>query len=448
MKLIRRLSSGLYLVSQHLITVNGVYYYNRKYPTDLIHRFGGSVRKKVSLQTRDPLIAARKASKMATQDEALWKAMRGNPDLPIPEVRKAATALLAEYRPTEWKETHSYYPGEVRTWSKPEVLATLLQDDDSSLLGTEVHEEANRILKGEKAVPLLSEALEVYLKEHKNRNDKQFEKVTRYGLGLVFSTLGDRPMDAYDREEVREWRDDLLKDTKNKMATIRRRLDAINTVFRKGCVEYQLMLSNPFAKLNLPGEGLDSEERQPFTNSELLAIREGVLSKNDDIRWIVGLLVETGARAGEVIGLRSGDLKLDATIPHVQFRWHEKLGRRLKNRNSERDVPLVGVSLWAGRRALEVSPDGWLFPRYASDGNIKATHGENTINKWLKKLAGKTSHSFRHSLLDRLRDSGCPIDAAQQAVGHGPQTITRGYGKGYSLEKLRGYLDAAKLPEE
>ncbi len=139
-------------------------------------------------------------------------------------------------------------------------------------------------------------------------------------------------MDAYDREEVREWRDSLLRNTKNKTTTIRRRLDAINAVFRKGCVEYQLILSK---KLMLEGEGLDRQERLPFTYEELLAIRSGVLSADDEIRWIVGLLVETGARAGEVIGLRSSDLKLDASIPHVQFRWHEKLGRRLKNRQSE-----------------------------------------------------------------------------------------------------------------
>jgi integrase len=446
MKLVRRLSPGVYLVSQHLTTVNGVYYYNRKYPADLRHRFAGKVRKKVSLKTRDEGVAARKADQMATEDDALWNAMRGNPELPVPEIRKAAKSLIAEYNPSEQREENPSKPGEFAIWSKASVLDEMLEGD--SLHRGLIHEEAHRILEGNKSIPLLSEALEVYLKEHKNSDNKQFEKVTRYGLDLVFSMLGDRPMDAYDREEVREWRDNIVSTTKNKKTTIRRRLDAINVVFRKGCVEFQLMLPNPFANLNIPGEGLDSEGRHPFTESELLAIRAGVLSRDDDIRWIVGLLIETGARAGEVIGLRSSDLKLSAPVPNVQFRWHEKLGRRLKNKNSERDVPLVGVSLWAARRAIEASPDGWLFPRYASDGNIKATHAENTINKWLKKLAGKTSHSFRHALLDRLRDNGCPLDAAQQAVGHGPQTITRGYGKGYSLEKLRGYLEAAMLPDD
>lgn len=445
MKLVRRIAPGIYLVSKHLTTVNGVYYYNRKYPEELRSRFGGKVRKKVSLRTRDEAVAAREAAKMAAADDALWKAMRGNPDLPIPELRKAATALLSEYAPTEWQETHPDYPGEVRTWTKPAVLAELLEADGNPLLGTDIHQEANRVLKGGRAIPLLSEALEVYLKEHPNRDNKHSERVARLGVDLVISKLGDRPMDTYSRSEVTEWRDDLLKTTKT--ATFKRRLGSIKAVFNKGCAEFQLSLVNPFAGLTIHGDGLDSEERLPFTTEELIAIRSGVRSADDDIRWIIGLLVETGARAGEVIGLRSADLKLDAPIPHVQFRWHQKLGRRLKNRNSERDVPLVGVSLWSAQRSLQASPKGWLFPRYASDGNIRATSAENTHNKWLKGLTGKTSHSFRHTLLDRLRDSGCPEDAAKQMVGHGARTITRGYGKGYSLEKLRDYLDAAKLPD-
>ena len=438
-----RLLPGLFLVAKYLVLVGDIWHYNRKYPVDLLDRFGGKVRKKVSLKTRDPLVAARKASKMAAEDDALWQAMRTNRDLPDLKVRKAARALIADQQPTEWKEPHPYIPGQFAVWSKAQVLDELLEGHP--LHRTPIQAEARRILEGGQSIPFLSEALEVYLQEHKRRGSKELEKTTRLGVELVKSGLGDRPLDLYRREEITEWRDSLL--TEMTTGTFKRRLGSIKAVFNKACAEFQLDLVNPFEKLTIHGEGLDSKERPPFTYDELLTIRSEVRSKDDSIGWIVGLLVETGARCGEIVGLRSDDVVLSHAVPHLLIRPHPKLGRTLKNKQSERTVPLVGVSLWAAERALRASPRGWLFPRYAADHNIRATSAENTINKWLKKMTGKTTHSFRHGLLDRLRDSGCPEDAAKQMVGHGAMTITRGYGRGYSLEVLEGYLGAAKLPE-
>jgi integrase len=448
MRIIRRLAPGLFLVSKHLTTVNGIFYYNRKYPEELRHKFGGKVRKKVSLGTRDALMAARKASKMAAEDEALWNAMRGNAELVPLQTKKAAQSLISEYNPTEWKQP--YRPGELVTWSKSEVLASLMEDEQDPLYGTDIQKEASRILAGEKSTPFLSEALEVYLREHKNRDDKRFEKDTRLGLQLVFSKLGNRPMDSYTRQEITDWRDELLQATKT--ATFKRRLNSIKAVFNKGCAEFQLMLPNPFEKLTIRGEGLDSEKREPYTQPELVLIKKAVEAADDDMRWIVGLQIETGARLSEIVGLRSDDVDLTHSIPHLKIRPLLKLGRKLKNRQSERDVPLVGVSLWSAQRALKASPSEWLFPRYASDGNIKATHASNSLVKWLKKTVGRKegigNHSFRHTMLDRLRDSGCPEDAAKQIVGHGAQTITRGYGRGYSLEVLKNYLEMVRLPDD
>jgi integrase len=412
MKLVSRLSPGLFLVAQHLIKVSGVYYYNRKYPAELRERFGDKVRKKVSLRTKDHFIAARKASQLAAQDDALWSAMRGNDHLAAPDVRKAAAALIAEINPPEWEEENPRNPGEFTVWPKSSVLTTIMEQVGHPSYGTAIHDEAIRILGGKKSVPLLSDALEVYLREHKNSDDKQFVKVTRYGLDLVFSKLGDRQMDAYSRQEITEWRDHLLTTTST--GTFKRRLDSIRAVFRKACAEFQLSIPNPFERLTIRGDGLDATQRDTYTVSELVLIKKAVEARDDDIRWLVGLQIETGARLGELVGLRSDDVKLDHAVPHLKIRPQLKLGRKLKNKQPERDVPLVGVSLWAASRALvSCGKTGWLFPRYASDTGIKSTYASNTLVKWLKKTVGREgglgNHSFRHSIstdfgtLDALR---------------------------------------------
>ena len=153
----------------------------------------------------------------------------------------------------------------------------------------------------------------------------------------------------------------------------------------------------------------------------------------------------------EIVGLRIEDVFPQHDVPHLSFRPHERLGRTLKNANSERVVPLVGMALWGVTRALEGSggqSKGWLFPRYAEDNNIKATHASNTINKWLRATtkADKTSHSFRHSMRDRLRRVGTP-EEIQDAIGgwSSQASVGRGYGTGHLLTQLQEWLQRAAM---
>jgi len=63
------------------------------------------------------------------------------------------------------------------------------------------------------------------------------------------------------------------------------------------------------------------------------------------------------------------------------------------------------------------------------------------LNKWLKEngLAkeGQGLHSFRHTLVDRLRDAGVPKDVREQIGGWKSQGLSEGYGRGFSLARLR-----------
>jgi integrase len=217
-------------------------------------------------------------------------------------------------------------------------------------------------------------------------------------------------------------------------------------VFNLGRREFDIQASNPFEKLAIAREGLDAEKRLPFTQDELDTIAKACREANDDIRWIIAIQLATGSRLGEIIGLRRGDVFLDHEVPHIWIRPHEKLGRSLKTSGSARVVPLLGSSLWGATAAMrEDGGSDWVFPRYAKDNEIKATHASGTINKYLKEGLGipKTSHSFRHSMKDLLRDAGCPDDIQKQILGHGSRSISDSYGQGYKLPILRSWLEKA-----
>ena len=104
------------------------------------------------------------------------------------------------------------------------------------------------------------------------------------------------------------------------------------------------------------------------------------------------------ARIEEVVGLRREDVVLDHPVPHILIRFHHKLGRGLKKPSSERVVPLVGMALLGARQAMAQAingASGWLFPRYASDGQVKNTHASNAVNRWISKRIDNTSHGLR-----------------------------------------------------
>jgi integrase len=145
-------------------------------------------------------------------------------------------------------------------------------------------------------------------------------------------------------------------------------------------------------------------------------------------------------RLAEVIGLTAGDVHLDEEVPFVRLSEHP--WRRLKTAESERDVPLVGATLWGLKRALECSDGGLLFPRYCTPKGNKANYASSALNKWLRSYVpeGCVVHSFRHSMRDRLRAVQCPSDIIDQIGGWQTAGVGQGYGKGYELNILGSWL--------
>lgn len=155
-------------------------------------------------------------------------------------------------------------------------------------------------------------------------------------------------------------------------------------------------------------------------------------SLNTEAQLLVFAMADTGARIGELTGLEEEDIILDAEIPHIKIRPNRT--RALKTPQSERDLPLVGASLYAFKEL---------------DGPFKRYHGKpdlisSTINKYYRenKLFPSKSHSLyslRHSFEDRLTAVEPPDKVQAALMGH--KYIRPRYGDGPSLEQKRLWLD-------
>ena len=197
--------------------------------------------------------------------------------------------------------------------------------------------------------------------------------------------------------------------------------------------EHGIEGSNAFSGTFMPDRG-DASTRQPIPADKLRVIQQRCQTTDDEPRWLVALISDTGMRLSEAAGLAREDIVLDADIPHVIIRPHP--WRRLKTKGSERTLPLVGASLWAAKRAVEASQHAsYLFPRYCNDKGCKANSASAALNKWLKQTIGDdyVMHSFRHSMRDRLRAVSCPSETIDQIGGQSSGKVGEGYGEGYLL---------------
>jgi len=157
---------------------------------------------------------------------------------------------------------------------------------------------------------------------------------------------------------------------------------------------------------------------------------------DDDMRWLIALISDTGIRLAEAAGLAVTDLVLDHDVPHIIIQQH--VWRTLKTASSERRIPLVGASMWAAQRILSEPNSVYAFSRYNKDSFTNANSASAGLNKWLKGyVPNKCSiHSFRHSMRDRLRAVNCPTEMIDQIGGWSRKSVGQGYGDGFDLTSI------------
>ena len=64
------------------------------------------------------------------------------------------------------------------------------------------------------------------------------------------------------------------------------------------------------------------EERQPIPLDAIRRIQRECMAVDDENRWLLALISDTGMRLSEAAGLHRDDIVLDADIPHINVRPH------------------------------------------------------------------------------------------------------------------------------
>ena len=333
--------------------------------------------------------------------------------------------------------------------AKLEEYWSHLRMTDPNLIGQHMLKSAVDINQGTPAQGKvksvsLSEVLQTYMTIKGVGKGKTFHAAAERACKYLIQATASKNLHDYTRQDALDYRDFLIAKGLAG-SSITRVLNTLNAVINFVISEHALDVKNPFSGIYYDRRN-KVRKRQPITLDALSNIQSVCYRIDDDVRWLIALISDTGMRLSEAAGLHRDDIVLNDDFPHIVVRPYA--WRTLKTAASERKIPLVGASLWAAKRILSQTNDtNFAFPRYNRSGETNGNSASAALNKWLKSYVpdGCSVHSFRHSMRDRLRAVDCPAEMIDQIGGWSKDTVGQGYGNGYGLCHLYRYMSKLEV---
>ena len=303
----------------------GIFYFSRRVPSDLSHHYNAS-RIMYSLRTRSAAVATSRAQRAAQQLDEHWYHLR------IRDVDLPGKHLL---RMDGQPAATGHIPG--------------VEASGGSVT--------------------LSEAVSIYIRLKGKDRPVTFRRAAERSCGYVIDACGNKDLTAYTRADANGFRDALVaKGLAGSSMT--RVFGTVRSVFNFAASEIGITANDPFAGVYYDRRA-GVEDRQPLPTDTIRSLQRLCRIEDDDLRWLVAMVSDTGMRLAEAAGLLVEDIQLSGPIPHVVVREHP--WRRLKTSGSARTVPLAGASLWAAQRIVTESAREASSPFPATTGQTPQT---------------------------------------------------------------------------
>jgi integrase len=287
--------------------------------------------------------------------------------------------------------------------------------------------------------PNINDALDLYLRLKGIDKGKTFIRTANRNVEYIIKVLGNKSIKLYTSIDASKFRDWLMEQGMSN-STVKRVFSSVKAIINLTINEYGLDITNPFSRVYLPS--IDGEIRESVALEDIKFIQSVSKKEDDELRWLLLLLSDSGMRLSEALGLSKDDINLNNPISYIRLIPHP--WRRLKTKASERYIPLTKESEWACMRILEHNKGSlFAFPKYTSVKGCNANSASAALNKWLKgKLSERyVIHGFRHAFRDRLRAIECPSEIIDQLGGWSLKSVGQGYGKGYKLSVLSKWMN-------
>ena len=331
----------------------------------------------------------------------------------------------------------------------------------------------------------ISKGLDLFIGEKEDIRGKTNDEV-RNSVKFLTECFGDIPIGDIDKEKsniiknhiktypknrtkIPKYRDkdfhSLMKmkipqKDKIHLTTINKHLGNLSS-FMNWCVNNGYCTTNPFIGMKIKQKRSPRDERDRFSEKEIKEIfsKQNYLhytkvEKDSYYRYWVPLIgVFTGMRCGEICSLYLDNVR-GITGNKRSKRWcfdiveePKRPDKRLKTRSSRRIVPIHDTLLELGFvdfiKLLKKDPERKrVFEELKySEGSYVRNISQFWNRRYLPLLGIKTDkngfHSFRHSVIDHLKQQGVEPHFINELVGHSQGNIDLDrYGKRYNPDIL------------
>lgn len=337
---------------------------------------------------------------------------------------------------------------------------------------------------------LLSELISKFLTE--KARDKSWSENTKNEsqsiFDLIVKIIQDVPVSSIGNSQANDLKQTLLKLPKNmdksplyrsktieeiigmkpkdilSVRTVNKKLGLISSLFLFG-KRHGYVKENYFEGLCLKETGKASERRDAFDNSDLEKLFSSPIftgKKPDKLfqYWLPLLGLYTGARLEELCQLYLEDIRKekDVWVFDINSKKDTSLGndKHLKNDHSVRLIPIHSKLIELGFlnyvESLRVEKVERVFPGLSKTQNKYGHAPSKWFGTYRKKCGvneeSKVFHSFRHTVLNLLKQNGIDIKQVEAISGHGDESMAFGtYGKAYGVSVLKGVIEILDFNE-
>ena len=249
-----------------LLQKNEIFYFSRSIPAELRYRFNKR-EIEVSLRTKSGTIAAKSASALSDKLERYWDSLRMEAiysrELGIKALENTTTAQTGDYKLSSVKLYHR------------------LRGIGKSRLFFEVSTRSIR-----------------YLEDCSGHDN----------------LLAVKPLDAGRFRDSQFERGMSSSSVKRVFSTVRA---IVNLTIR----EHGLAIENIFSGTFIPNDG-NKKQRIPIPNDLLTQLQPECRNLDDEPRWLIALISDTGMLLAEACGLNTSDINLNTDTPHIDVIEH------------------------------------------------------------------------------------------------------------------------------
>lgn len=312
----------------------------------------------------------------------------------------------------------------------------------------------------------LNDVYDLWVQLKKGLKDNTFQNYKYMYEQFVRDDLGQRKITTLKRSDIRRFYNYLIDERCLKVSTV----DSIHTVLHQvldiaveDCYLRNNISDNALKELK-QARNLFTEKRKALTIQEQEIFLDFLRKSNMYRHWypIFALMVGTGLRVGEAVGLRWNDVDFDnntISVNHTLIYYNHAKGgcyfgiNTPKTRAGERTIPMIESVREAILQEKEYQRETGIKCTARVDGftdfifvnRFGNTQHQGTLNKALRRiirdcnqeildkakdkdnvilLPNFSCHTLRHTFTTRLCESGINIKVIQSVLGHSDVSTT------------------------